>query len=106
MTHTPTPEEVEALVQEMDGAGHLFTVYTDFRGSAAWILTRFVRREEADRLNVQSVEHVVKLHPETLRALVAGIVAAGHANAPNPDHTADWTVGLTDALLAKLEETK
>lgn len=33
-------------------------------------------RDDAARLNVKSVEHLVKLHPETLRALVEPIVLA------------------------------
>ena len=57
-------------------------------------------RDAAAAANVQSVEHVVKLHPETLRALVAAILVGQ-----------EWINILgapshVDELLAKLEETK
>ena len=57
-------------------------------------------RDDAARLTVQSVEHVVKLHPETLRALgVFLLFATGHYNVESAAED-------TDTVLAKLEETK
>jgi hypothetical protein len=57
-------------------------------------------RDDAARLNVQSVEHVTKLHPETLRAL--GMFLLFATGSYNVESAAEDI----DALLAKLEETQ
>ena len=46
-TNTPTPEEVEALAEELESTG-CCDQFTTFLDDARWILTHFVRREEAE----------------------------------------------------------
>ena len=57
-------------------------------------------RDDAARLNIKSVEHVVKLHPETVRALVAAIIGAGGKDW----HVVEDAIDATDHLLTHLCE--
>lgn len=44
-----SPEEIEALAQEIRRAEPIFTVGSSYPSDARWILDRFVRREEHER---------------------------------------------------------
>lgn len=83
MPYEPSKAEIEALAADMRGADGIFTANSSYTADAAWILSRFVRREDVPQWATVAGKEIESLRAELrgqrcdgsgkLRGTVAGL---------------------------------